>query len=239
MKLQHIAREFKHHFPFTAFSTVAGIIIVAIITVMLSGVGHGGEGEGDEVANTTQTAGGPREGEEKLVHASGELFHVFHPIHVFFSAAATTAMFWAFDKKLMKSIVIGFIGSLAICGLSDIAIPFIGGSIARMDMKLHVCLIDHALSILPFAVFGILLGLASAELFTTHSPTIFSHSAHVFVSTMASILYLTSFGFVQWMNNMFTVFIIVVLAVLIPCCTSDIVFPLLFVKKTNITRKPS
>jgi hypothetical protein len=88
--------------------------------------------------------------------------------------------------------------------------------------------------VIPFAVFGVILGLTSTEVFLNRNSTIFSHSAHVFVSTIASILYLTSYGFLDWMENMFIVFIIVVLAVLIPCCTSDVILPLLLVDKKNV-----
>jgi hypothetical protein len=227
MKLRDIAHEFKHHFPFTVFSGVAGIIIVSVIFLLLSSlpvIHEGNETVGDH----------DHEHGEGVEGSTGQLFHVFHPMHVLFSASATTAMFWRYDKKLIKAILIGLIGSLAICGISDIFMPYLGGSLIGIEMELHVCLLHHPLTVIPFAIFGIILGLISAEVLLQRSSTIFSHSAHVFVSTMASILYLTSYGFSDWMENMFIVFIIVVLAVLIPCCTSDVIFPLLLVEKKNV-----
>ncbi|UCE73163.1 MAG: hypothetical protein JSV56_08985 [Methanomassiliicoccales archaeon] len=226
MNLKDIAHEFKHHFPFTVFSAAAGIIIVSIIFVILTSMPLASE--------VNETADGDEhEHEEGFAESTHRLFHVFHPIHCLFSASATTAMFWRYDKRLLKSILIGLLGSLAFCGISDIFLPFIGGSIIGLEMELHICLVDHPLSVVPFAVFGVIAGLTAAEVFTKRSSTIFSHSGHVFVSTMASILYLTTFGFMDWMENMFIVFIIVVLAVLIPCCTSDVIFPLLLVDKKD------
>ena len=225
MRLKDIAHEFKHHFPFTVFSAAAGIIIVSIIFVILTSM--------PVIHDENETVDEHDHGED-FSHSTHQLFHVFHPIHCLFSASATTAMFWRYEKKLIKTIIIGLTGSLAICGISDIFMPYLGGSLIGIKMELHICLIHHPQTVVPFAIFGIIMGLTSAEVMAKRSSTIFSHSAHVFISTMASILYLTSFGFLDWMENMFVVFIIVVLAVLIPCCTSDVIFPLLLVDKTNV-----
>jgi hypothetical protein len=50
---------------------------------------------------------------------------------------------------------------------------------------------------------------------------------------MASILYVVSVGLTGWMEHFGMVFFFTILAVLIPCCISDIVFPLLFCGATN------
>jgi uncharacterized membrane protein (DUF4010 family) len=63
---------------------------------------------------------------------------------------------------------------------------------------------------------------------------IFSHSLHVFISATASIFYLISFGLTEWVHQVGSILIYMVLAVIIPCCTSDIIFPLLFVSKKEI-----
>jgi len=58
--------------------------------------------------------------------------------------------------------------------------------------------------------------------------SVFSHGAHVFVSSLASLLYLVSFGFTGWMTDIhlvFPVFLLVVIAVWVPCCISDIAIP--------------
>jgi hypothetical protein len=48
---------------------------------------------------------------------------------------------------------------------------------------------------------------------------------------MASIFYMVGpLGLVAWIDRLGLVFLFVVLAVMIPCCLSDIVFPLLMSK---------
>jgi hypothetical protein len=64
-----------------------------------------------------------------------------------------------------------------------------------------------------------------------------SHAGHVLISTWASLFHIIMAleGKMDWMVFV-VVFIFLFLAVWIPCCTSDIVFPLLFVGK-NIMYK--
>jgi hypothetical protein len=171
--------------------------------------------------------------EEAHEHGSSfaRLFHVFHPIHLLLSAMATTAMFWRFEQKLVKAVLVGLVGSLGVCGISDIIMPFTGGRILQIPMDFHFCLIEKPSLVIPFAALGVLVGLSTAGTFQGRGATIFSHSAHVMISTMASLLYLISFGFAGWMDGLFETFVVVILAVLIPCCLSDIFFPLLMVEK--------
>lgn len=205
-RLDHIWDEFKHHVPFTAFGASVALILLGMLTVTLS------------PSKATMSGYGH------------ELFHVFHPIHILFSATATTAMFWRHDKQLFKAVTVGMMGSLGICGISDIFLPFIGGTIVGVEMEFHWCLIMHPELSLPFAIFGVLIGLASINMVHGRSPTIFSHSSHVFISTIATMLYLMAFGFTEWIPHIAETFLIIFLGVTIPCCTSDIIFPLLFSK---------
>ncbi|UCF79675.1 MAG: hypothetical protein JSW03_05395 [Candidatus Eiseniibacteriota bacterium] len=216
MKLKTIGREFTHHFPFSLFSASLGLLVVGLITAVVIGSG-GGE---LAPADTGEAHG-------VLPDVFGRLFHVFHPVHILFSAIATTAMFWRFDRKLFKAVAIGLLGSLGVCGVSDILIPFVGGMLSGREMHLHLCVVEHASLVLPFAALGVVVGIIAARVLTERRSTVFSHSSHVLVSTMASLLYLVSFGFTNWMESILAVLAIVVIAVLIPCCTSDIVFPLL------------
>ena len=204
MKPKAIASEFRHHFPFTVFSTALGLIIVVFLTVLLKA----------------------RDPEAASQHFQ-QLFHLFHPLHVLLSAVATTAMFWRFDRKLIKAIIVGAVGSLGICGISDIFLPWLGGWLIGAHMHLHVCIVEHPFVVVPFAMLGILTGFLAVNKFQDRTLTIFSHSSHVLISTMASLFYFVSFGFVLRAETAFALFILVVLAVIIPCCTSDILFPLL------------
>ncbi|HOL34695.1 MAG TPA: hypothetical protein PKW86_02325, partial [bacterium] len=48
-----------------------------------------------------------------------------------------------------------------------------------------------------------------------------------FTSSIASILYLIGYGLTDWIDKIGAVLVFMVFAVVIPCCTSDIVFPLI------------
>lgn len=204
-RLHHLRSELQIHLPYTIFSVSAGMLVLGLLTFVATLL------KAQDISTPSQ-----------------QLFHIFHPVHMLFSATATTAMFWRHERRLLKASVIGFIGAVAICGISDIIIPYISGSLLGVKMDLHICIIEHPMLILPFVAMGIFAGfVVSSEI----KSTIFSHSAHVLVSSMASILYLVSFGLSDWILVSGLVLIYMVLAVMIPCCTSDIIFPLLLTKK--------
>jgi hypothetical protein len=205
-QMRHILGELREHLPYSIFSVAFGIIVLGLLTFVAEIMGSG-------------DISGPSRG----------LFHVFHPVHLLFSATATTAMFWRHEKRLLKAVIIGFVGSVGICGISDVFIPYIAGLLLGVKMHLHICIIEHPSFILPFVIVGIFTGFIVPD--TTQKSTIFSHAAHVLVSSMASILYLIGFGLTEWIHVAGMVFIYMVLAVIIPCCTSDIIFPLLLTKK--------
>lgn len=204
----HIINELREHIPYSIFSVAAGMVLLGLLSF------------GAEITGSGDISGATR-----------GLFHVFHPIHLLFSATATTAMFWRHEKHFLKAVIIGFIGSVGICGVSDVFIPFVAGFLLGVKMHLHICLIEHPSLIIPFVLTGIFAGFVIPD--TTHKGTIFSHAAHVLVSSMASILYLIGFGLTEWIHVAGMVFIYMVLAVIIPCCTSDIIFPLILTKKVE------
>lgn len=204
--IKHVLTELREHLPYSIFSVAFGMIILGLLTF------------GSAILGT-----------HNISEPSKGLFHIFHPIHLLFSATATTAMFWRHEKRILKAIIIGFIGAVGICGISDIFIPYIAGFLLGVKMQLHVCIIEHPGLILPFVVAGVFTGLIVPN--TTQKSTIFSHTAHVLISSMASIFYLISFGLVDWIHVAGMVFVFMVLAVIIPCCASDIVFPLLLTKR--------
>ncbi len=194
-----IFRELGHHLPYSVLSALVGILLVVALSAL---------------------------------HATGigqKLFHVFHPTHMLLSAAATTAMFWRHDRRLLRAVCIGFVGSVGICSMSDYGLPYLGGIALGVRLEAHFCFLEHPELAVPFAVLGIVCGLVATE-FVKRS-TVYSHSGHVAVSSIASTLFLVTFGMALDKTVMIGwVFLIVVVSVMVPCCISDIVFPLLFVK---------
>jgi len=205
-RLMELRDELFEHLPFTVFSVAAGMAVLGFMTY-----------------------GAMATDRELVERGSRSLFHVFHPLHMLFSATATTAMFWRHERRWLKAIVIGVIGSLGVCGLSDIFLPYVSGFLLGVRMQLHVCIIEHPQLILPYVLVGLAVGFILSP--TTRKGTIFSHSAHVVVSSMASLLYLVSYGLHDWVSVGGLVLIYMVLAVMLPCCTSDIVFPLLLISE--------
>ncbi len=224
--LRYVVRELCRHLPFSVFSVAAGIVLLAILTFLVQA--SGGSlvgGPGGEVAALT----GDHQHEHAVAATPAQgLFHVFHPVHLLFSAVATTAMFWRYERRLWKAVLTGFIGAVVVCSLSDIFFPYVGGLLLGAKMGFHVCIIEHPGLVLPFVFVGIGVGLLAAD--AVKASTFVSHSAHVFTSSMASILYLVTYGLGNWTVHIGGVFIVVVVAVMLPCCISDIIFPLLVVK---------
>lgn len=206
-KLVHIFQELSEHLPYSAFGVIISLMILGILNYFA-------------VAFKAQGT---------LPQASENLFHIFHPIHMLLSATTTTAMFWKHERKVIKAFVVGFLGAVVVCGLSDILLPFLGGTLLGVKMKLHICILVHPQIVVPFTLVGILIGYLVPE--AIEKSTQYSHSMHVLVSSMASVLYLITFGLTNWIHVVGAVFIITLVAVVLPCCLSDIVFPLTFVEE--------
>lgn len=204
-KLQHILLELGAHLPYSIFGVVIGIVVLGILTFFAI------------ILDSTHL----------LPKASRELFHVLHPVHILLSAIVTTAMFWKHERRFFKTLFIGLAGSILICGLSDVLFPYIGGMILGTEMHLHLCILEHPWIIVPFAIIGVLTGFLVPS--AIEKSTEFSHSMHILVSSMASILYLISYGMTEWIHLAGGVFLVTIVAVMLPCCLSDIVFPLSFI----------
>lgn len=193
--LRRIAKELKEHAPFTALGALTGIAIMAIIVF----------------GNISS-------------EISYAVFYTLHPGHVLLSALVTTAMYVRYKKcKFWVAVLIGWTGSIGIATISDVIIPFLGGTLLRVPMEFEVPFIEEWwINLLALA--GIAIGYWKQ---TTRIP----HFGHVLLSTWASLFYFTAFGIADWIPLLPFIFLFLFLAVWIPCCTSDIVYPLLFVGK--------
>ncbi len=155
---------------------------------------------------------------------SHTLFYILHPVHVVLSAIVTTAMYKRHSKgKVWAVILIGYVGSIGIATLSDVVIPYLGGVLLTLKMEFHLGFIEKWWLVNPMALIGIAIGYWKPT-------TKFPHAGHVLLSTWASLFYFTAFGMANWIPLLPFIFLILFLAVWIPCCTSDIVFPLLFTR---------
>ncbi|HOU51337.1 MAG: hypothetical protein KBG22_07765 [Smithella sp.] len=156
---------------------------------------------------------------------SSGLFWTLHPLHVLVSALVTTAMYRLHSHGgFWRTFVIGYVGSVGIATLSDSLIPFVGEWLLNMPHRgVHLGFIEKWWLVNPLAMGGIAMG-------CLYPKTKFSHAAHVFLSTWASLFHIlmalgTSIDVVTAILVAFFLF----LAVWVPCCTSDIVFPLLWI----------
>ena len=202
-KLKLIAKELASHAPFTSLGAITGIVVMVIVVF----------------------SDAPRE-------ISNALFYTLHPFHVVLSAMATTAMYKLRGRgTIWLAIIIGYTGSIGIATLSDAVIPYLGGTLLHIPMEFHIPFIETAK--MPFigiakwqvvnaaAVLGIAIGYWKPI-------TKFPHLGHVLLSTWASLFNFTAFGIANWIPLLPFVFLFLFLAVWIPCCLSDIIYPLFF-----------
>jgi hypothetical protein len=195
--------ELKEHIPLTFLGSVSGIILIVYLNYASL----------LDLINTF----------------SINIFYILHPAHIFLSAVVTTSLFIKHNNKnLIIAILIGYVGSIGIATVSDSIIPFIGEIILDLPNKgLHLGLIEKPFLTNISAFIGILLGYKTGF-------TKFPHFGHVLISTWASLFHIimaigSSVNYIQ----IILIIIFLFFAVWIPCCTSDIVFPLIFYQKST------
>jgi len=222
-KIKHITVELKGHAPFTFFGAVTGLLFMFIFK--------------DLSRPHTET-----------------LFRIFHPSHVLLSAVVTASLFALHQKKRnwLMILAVGYFGSVGVATLSDSIIPFFGESILGVTVpshdtihnndgisgdhnnieqnhrhiahRLYLGFIEDWRIVNPAAILGILIAYVVPR-------TKFPHSAHILISTWASASHvLMNINSNITFTVAIAILIILFIAVWLPCCFSDIVFPLLFVK---------
>jgi len=202
--IRQILIELRRHAPFTAFGAVTGIAILSIIIF------------------TTIFF--------KVSEFSSIIFYILHPIHIFLSAIVTTAIYKLHKHRFnfLWGILIGYVGSIGIATLSDSIIPYLGESLLDLPHKgVHIGFIEKPWLTNPAAFLGIAIAFIRPV-------TKFPHSGHVLISTWASLFHIImAIGQTINLMTISAVFVFLFLAVWLPCCLSDIIFPLLFVPATN------
>lgn len=204
--LKQIGTELKNHAPFTIFGAFTGIIVMALFHRLPS-------------------------------HTSYTIFYILHPMHVLLSALVTSSIFQIHTYKSMRGgyilaalLAIGYTGSIGIATVSDSIIPFLGEALLNLPKReMHIGFIEKWWLVNPLAFMGIAISYFRPA-------TKFPHTGHVLLSTWASLFHMImALGENLNMISYIGIFLFLFLAVWIPCCVSDIVFPLLFVKERSET----
>lgn len=163
------------------------------------------------------------------------LFWCLHPLHVVLSAFVTASLYRLNARgRILPTIIIGYVGAVGIATLSDSIIPFVGEWLLDMPNKgVHIGFIEKWWLVNPLAMLGIFIAYFWPK-------TRFPHAGHVFLSTWASLFHMTmALGGRVVPLEIIVISLFLFLAVWIPCCTSDIVFPLLFTKGNTSTNHGS
>jgi hypothetical protein len=210
-----IPRELKQHAPFTAFGALAGILAMMVSLNLPKDIAY-------------------------------RMFYVFHPLHVVLSALVTASVYRLhtcehFGKtcirgrcNLWKLLLVGYVGSVGIATISDSIIPYLGEIMLNLPNRgIHLGFIEKWWLVNPLAILGVIFAFFRPE-------TKLPHAGHVLLSTWASLFHiLMAVGTTMPWHYYPVIFIFLFLAVWLPCCLSDIVFPLLFVGHADAKRPHS
>jgi hypothetical protein len=216
-RLKQVGAELRAHSPFTLFGALTGIAMM----LLFRNISH---------------------------QASYRLFYIFHPAHVVLSAMVTASLFRLHEKTkgFLIVLIVGYVGSIGTATLSDSILPFFGEEIMGVVVptetaahshspdngvrktedgkELHIGFIEEWYIVNPSALFGILIAY-----FLPRSKM--PHAFHILISTWASSAHIMMNTYQPYTAAMIAGFFIVLfIAVWLPCCFSDIVFPMLLVK---------
>ncbi|MFC1645881.1 hypothetical protein ACFL2Y_01730 [Candidatus Omnitrophota bacterium] len=206
---KNIIEELKSHAPFTILGAISGIVVMLAFHDLPTNI-------------------------------STNIFYILHPAHVFLSALVTASMYSLYKCGCLKKrcniwmlLVIGYVGSIGIATLSDSIIPFLGEILLGMPHRqAHIGFIEKWWLITPLAVLGIAIAYFKPS-------TKIPHSGHVLISTWASLFHIImARGENLNLLSYLVIFAFLFVAVWIPCCVSDIIFPLLFVKDKEFHNHP-
>lgn len=159
------------------------------------------------------------------------LFYIFHPAHVLLSAFVTASMYKLNKKnpRFIEVFLVGYVGSIVISTMSDSIMPYLGETLLNLPHReLHLGFIEKWYVVDSIAILGVLLAWLKPS-------TKIPHSAHIFASTSASLLHIVmSLGTVVISSLLlFEITFVLFLSVWLPCCFSDIIFPILFTKECD------
>lgn len=218
--------ELQHHLPIATMSVAMAIMIISFINVFFE---HG------IVACTVADMHSMTDHvHDSCNHTSGMdvLFHSFHFIHILFATSGTMLTFYRYSNSKFLGVFIGAISALVFCTFSDILLPYTAGSLLGVNMDLHICFSSELSNVLPFLFIGLLNGviMSKSEKFLTEENSLFLHFWHTFISALASIFYALGHGLPNYYDHFGLFFLLMIVAVVLPCTLSDVVAPILFAR---------
>ena|SRR3990167_4133055 len=211
LKHEHsITEELTCHTPYAIFSVAFGLTILSFMGFFSYGAFE---------LSTIQ----------KGTH---ELFHTFHFMHIVFAATGTLITFFRFSKNLIKGLVLAVVSTSVFCSLSDIVFPYFGGLLLGLPMQFHFCWYSELHNILPFLIVGLINGIIMSSHHSSRQSlySIFSHFIHISISSFASLFYLASQGYADWGSNIGLIFLLLIVAVVVPCTFADVIVPMAFAR---------
>jgi Trk-type K+ transport system membrane component len=202
--LKLIYKELRHHIWFTVFGAVTGVIVMVFLKNLPENISY-------------------------------NIFYTLHPAHVVLSALVTTSMYSFYSCpnserrcSVWVLLVIGYFGAIGIATLSDCIIPYLAEILLGLpNREIHLGFIEKWWLVNPLAILGVAVAYFWPQ-------TKFPHAGHVLLSTWASLFHIImALGkeLNPWLY--LAIFAFLFIAVWLPCCISDIAFPLLFVKEKN------
>ncbi len=225
-KLAIVLEELRAHVPFTLFGSLTGIAMMLLFQ------------------NLPETT-------------TYRLFYVFHPLHVTLSAVVAGSIFRLHERtrSFLVVLVVGYVSSVGTATVSNSVIPFLGESLLGVAIpneseihgspaqegssptpegagastphagaKIHLGFIEEWYIVNPAAILGILIGFFLPRTKLPHAGHIlvstWAAASHILMNTHSDITILTVVGMT----------LVLFIAVWVPCCSSDIIMPLLFVR---------
>lgn len=201
-----ILREIAFHLPYGIFSVSVGLILLSVMTYFADG---------------------------KPSHSGAhQLFHSFHFMHLVFAVSGSMLTFSRFSSNVVRGAIVSLLSSVVFCTLSDVVLPFLSGRILGVPVQLHLCFVTELPNVLAFLLIGLVNGIVMSQF--SHSSKSFhsitSHFSHILVSSLASLWYLVSQGFIEWEGKMGLLYILLVVAVVVPCTMADVIVPVFFAR---------
>lgn len=206
-----LTQELACHLPYGTFSIAIGFIFLSVIHFLSLGFSV------------------PAQAVRGGYHI---MFHAFHYLHLIFAISGTFVAFSRFSSNRIRCIIVSLIFPAIFCTLSDIALPAVAGRMLGVPMGVHICFfsLPDLMNVIPFMFVGLITGYAISRHHTESLGFISlgSHFIHILISSLAATFYTVSYGFDDWNMLMGLLFLLLLIAVVIPCTVSDVIVPLYF-----------